>query len=236
MEPILKVHDLCSCYGSSQALFGVNFQVFRGECVALLGRNGAGKSTTLKSVMGLADARSGRVGFSGAEMLGKRPEHIARAGVAYVPEDRQVFLRQTVENNLRLGVKPGPAGSLHWDLDRVFELFPMLHVARARPAGLLSGGQQQMLVIARALVGNPELLLLDEPSQGLSPLVMDQLQALIKKLRGSGLTLVVAEQNMRFCMDIAGRAIVINQGSVVFDGTMENFRADENIRSRYLSA
>lgn len=236
VNAIACVSGLNTFYGHSQVLFDVGFDVFKGDSVALLGRNGAGKSTTLKSIMGLADARRGNIGVRGQPMRGERPESIARLGVAYVPEDRQVFRRQSVENNLLLGMKPGHDGGRDWTLARIYALFPMLWDARTRGAGTLSGGQQQMLVIARALLGNPEIMLLDEPSQGLSPLVMDQLQALLQELRRAGMTLLLAEQNMRFCAGVAERAVVINQGAVVFDGLMADFSADETLRNRYLSA
>ncbi|PRX96441.1 ABC transporter ATP-binding protein [Paraburkholderia sp. BL25I1N1] len=233
---MLNIKGVDSFYGASRALFGVSFDVHRGDSVALLGRNGAGKSTTLKSIMGLADVRNGIIQVSGHPARGCRPEHIARLGVAYVPEDRQVFRRQSVEANLTLGMKAGADGGCEWTLERVYSVFPMLWDARRKGAGTLSGGQQQMLVIARALLGNPLIMLLDEPSQGLSPLVMDQLQLLLQQLRQAGMTLVLAEQNMRFCMGVASRAVVINQGSVVFDDDIAAFNADEALRHRYLAA
>jgi branched-chain amino acid transport system ATP-binding protein len=236
MSSILRLAGVNTFYGHSQVLFNIGFDVYKGDSVALLGRNGAGKSTTLKSAISLADARTGTIEVRGQQVRGHRPEEIARLGVGYVPEDRQVFRRQSVESNLLLGMKSGHDGSLSWTLDRIYSLFPMLKDARDKGAATLSGGQQQMLVIARALLGNPEVMLLDEPSQGLAPLVMDQLQALLQELRRSGMTLLLAEQNMRFCMGVASRAVVINQGSVVFDGDMAVFNADEGLRNRYLSA
>ena len=236
MTAILRLAGVNTFYGHSQVLFGIGFDVHKGDSVALLGRNGAGKSTTLKSAMSLAEVRFGSIEVRGRQVRGHRPEEIARLGVGYVPEDRQVFRRQSVESNLLLGMKPGYDGSVTWTLERIYTLFPMLKEARDKGAAALSGGQQQMLVIARALLGNPEVMLLDEPSQGLAPLVMDQLQALLQELRRSGMTLLLAEQNMRFCMGVASRAVVINQGSVVFDGEMAVFNADEGLRNRYLSA
>lgn len=233
---ITRVAGLDTFYGPSQVLFNVGFEVFKGDSIALLGRNGAGKSTTLKSIMGLADVRSGTVHVRGQQVRGQRPEALARLGLAYVPEDRQVFRRQSVESNLLLGMKSGHDGNTNWTLNRIYDLFPMLRDARGKGAGTLSGGQQQMLVIARALLGNPEIMLLDEPSQGLSPLVMDQLQALLQELLRAGMTLLLAEQNMRFCTGVASRTVVINQGSVAFTGEMAAFSSDEALRNRYLSA
>lgn len=234
-EALLEVSGLDTFYGTSQILFGMNLTVERGDCLALLGRNGAGKSTTMKSIMRLAPPRRGLVKVKGQDVGGLRTDQIANLGLGYVPEDRQIFKLQTVEGNLRLGMKKGPDGKMEWPLERIYEFFPMLGDARRKSAGLLSGGQQQMLSIGRALAGNPELLLLDEPSEGLAPVIMDAIQSLILKLREQGVTLVVAEQNMRFCMDIASRVAVIDHGSMVFGGSMTEFRENTEIASRYLA-
>ncbi|RIX83227.1 ABC transporter ATP-binding protein [Acidovorax cavernicola] len=233
--PLLSVRGLDTFYGSSQILFDLSLEVARGESVALLGRNGAGKSTTMKSIMRIAPPRHGTVAVAGQEVSRLRPDQIAHIGLGYVPEDRQVFKLQSVEGNLRLGMKKGPQGRDDWPLERLYELFPLLAEARHKSAGLLSGGQQQMLAIARALAGNPELLLLDEPSEGLAPVIMDQIQALILQLRAQGMTLLVAEQNMRFCLDIASSVAVIDHGSIVFTGSLQEFRANPEVASRYLA-
>lgn len=232
---LLSVREIDTFYGSSQILFKLSLSVARGESVALLGRNGAGKSTTMKSIMRLVAPRSGAVTVNGTDVGSMRPDQIARLGVGYVPEDRQVFRRQTVEGNLILGSKPGVDGTDAWPLERIYELFPMLAEARRKLAGELSGGQQQMLSIGRALAGNPEILLLDEPSEGLAPVIMDQIQALVAQLRATGMTLLVAEQNMRFCLDIASAVAVIDHGTIVFEGTVDAFKAAPEIKNRYLA-
>lgn len=232
---LLDVKGLDSFYGRSQILFGLGLAVARGESVALLGRNGAGKSTTMKSIMRIVPPRRGTVQAMGQDVSRLRPDQIANLGLGYVPEDRQIFKLQTVEGNLRLGMKRGPNGREEWPLERLYDLFPLLADAREKSAGLLSGGQQQMLAIARALAGNPELLLLDEPSEGLAPVIMDQIQALILQLRQHGMTLLVAEQNMRFCMDIASHVAVIDHGGIVFAGSLQQFRDNPEVASRYLA-
>jgi len=232
---LLDAKGLDTFYGRSQILFSLGLAVARGESVALLGRNGAGKSTTMKSIMRIAAPRRGTVQAMGQDVSRLRPDQIANLGLGYVPEDRQIFKLQTVEGNLRLGMKRGPNGQEEWPLDRLYDLFPLLADAREKSAGLLSGGQQQMLAIARALAGNPELLLLDEPSEGLAPVIMDQIQALILQLRAHGMTLLVAEQNMRFCMDIASSVAVIDHGSIVFTGSLQQFRDNPEVASRYLA-
>lgn len=232
---LLHVDGIDTFYGTSQILFGLELSVARGDCVALLGRNGAGKSTTMKSIMRLAPPRRGNVYVNGCDVSRLRTDQIANIGLGYVPEDRQIFKLQTVEGNLRLGMKKGTAGQDEWPLARIYDFFPMLGEARNKSAGLLSGGQQQMLSIGRALAGNPDLLLLDEPSEGLAPVIMDQIQSLILQLREQGVTLLVAEQNMRFCMDIASRVAVIDHGAIVFGGTIAKFRENPDIASRYLA-
>ena len=233
---LLAASRLNTFYGTSQILFDLNLRVRRGDSLALLGRNGAGKSTTMKSIMRLAPPRSGTVAVNGADVSRLPPDQIALKGLGYVPEDRQIFRKQSVEANLQLGMKKGPTRQDEWPLERVYDFFPALGEARKKLAGMLSGGQQQMLAIGRALVGNPELLLLDEPSEGLAPVIMDQIQSLILKLRNEGMTLLVAEQNMRFCMDIATRVAVIDHGSIVFEGSIQEFRDSPEITSRYLAA
>lgn len=233
--PLLSVRGLDTFYGNSQILFGLDLEVARGASMALLGRNGAGKSTTMKSVMRIASPLRGTVEVAGRDVKRMRADQIANIGLGYVPEDRQIFKQQTVEGNLKLGEKKGPQGQDNWPLSRIYALFPLLADARHKSAGLLSGGQQQMLSMARALVGNPELLLLDEPSEGLAPIIMDQIQALIQQLRDQGMTLLVAEQNMRFCLDIASHVAVIDHGSIVFTGTLQQFRDSPEVASRYLA-
>jgi branched-chain amino acid transport system ATP-binding protein len=229
MQPVVQVEDLDVYYGTSQILFGVALSVQPGETMALLGRNGAGKSTTMKAIMGLAPARRGRVTLSGHVVSGLKPHHIARAGLGFVPEDRQIFPDHTVEDNLIIGQKKGPDGQDEWSIRRVYEVFPLLEPLRYRIAGRLSGGEQQMLAIARTLMGNPALLLLDEPSEG------QRIGELLRQLSGTGATVLIAEQNMHFCLGLASHATVIDKGQIVYTATIEDLKANDNIRQRYLA-
>ena len=233
--PVVQVENLDVYYGTSQILFGVGLSVQAGETMALLGRNGAGKSTTLKAVMGLAPARRGRVMLGGHVISGLKPHRIARAGLGFVPEDRQIFPDHSVEDNLVIGRKKGPQGQDEWSIGRVYEIFPLLEPLRHRIAGRLSGGEQQMLAIARTLMGNPTLLLLDEPSEGLAPIVVQRIGELLRQLRGTGATILIAEQNMHFCLGLASHATVIDKGQIVYTATIEDLKANDAIRRRYLA-
>jgi branched-chain amino acid transport system ATP-binding protein len=230
----LAVDGLDVAYGASQVLFGVSFEVGRGETLALMGRNGAGKSTTFKAIAGVLPPRAGRVSLRGEDVAGRKPYRVARSGIAYVPEDRQVFPEHTVEENLEIAQKNGPDGKAAWTVSRAFESFPMLVPLRRRMAGRLSGGEQQMLTIARALMGNPAVLLLDEPSEGLAPLIVAEIGRLIRELRAAGTTIVLAEQNSRFCLAVATRVAVIDKGGIVWSGDVAQFHADPTVQSRYL--
>ena len=234
--PALEARDLEVFYGESQILFGLSLAVAPGRCVALLGRNGAGKSTTLKAVAGLAPPRCGGVTVRGVEMARRKPHRIARAGVGYVPEDRQVFTRLSVEDNLEIAARTGVDGSRVWTLETVWDVFPVLRDLRRRAAGRLSGGEQQMLTIARALMGNPAVLLLDEPSEGLAPLIVREIGALLRRLSTMGTAVLLAEQNMYFCLGAADDAVVIDKGRAVWRGAMTALREDAEARSRYLAA
>ncbi len=229
----LAVESLDASYGTSQVLFGVTLSVERGDTLALMGRNGAGKSTTFKAIAGLLPPRAGHVRVRGQEVAGRKPYQIARAGIGFVPEDRQVFPEHTVEENLEIAEREGVAGR-DWTRARAFEVFPMLAPLRKRMAGRLSGGEQQMLTIARSLMGNPSVLLLDEPSEGLAPLIVREIGVLIRRLRELGTTIVLAEQNSRFCLGVATRVAIIDKGSIVWRGTTEQFRADPTVQARYL--
>ncbi|MFC7555822.1 ABC transporter ATP-binding protein [Pseudoroseomonas wenyumeiae] len=229
----LAVDGMDAAYGASQVLFGVSFEVGRGETLALMGRNGAGKSTTFKAIAGVLPPRAGRVSLRGEDVAGRKPYRVARAGIAYVPEDRQVFPEHTVEENLEIAQKSGPDGKAGWTVARAFESFPMLVPLRRRMAGRLSG-EQQMLTIARALMGNPAVLLLDEPSEGLAPLIVAEIGRLIRELRAAGTTIILAEQNSRFCLAVATRVAVIDKGSIVWRGDVAQFHADPTVQSRYL--
>ncbi len=222
-------------YGSSQILFGVSVAVTAGQTMALLGRNGAGKSTTLKALAGIAPPARGRVRVLGNEMQGRKPYQIARAGIGFVPEDRQVFPEHTVEDNLEIAAKKGPGGEDYWNLARVYDMFPLLRPLKNRMAGHLSGGEQQMLTIARTLMGNPTGLLLDEPSEGLAPVIVERIGELLRKLRDMGVTVLLAEQNMHFCLGIASHAVIIDKGQIVYRDTIEALRKDEAVKSRYLA-
>ena len=232
--PILAVEEVFTSYGLSQVLFGVSLEVAVGECVCLLGRNGVGKTTTIRSVMGLTPPREGRVVWKGRDIAGRQPYEIAALGIGFVPEDRRIFADLTVWENLDVAAR-NRGGTSAWTLERVFDLFPQLHELVDRQGGFLSGGEQQMLTIARTLMGNPELLLLDEPSEGLAPLVVDHLKEQIGRLKQDGLTILLAEQNVDFCLDLADRVYVLEKGRIRYEGTAASFRADESIRAQYLA-
>ena len=232
---IFAAENLDVFYGSSQILFGVDVAVTEGQTMALLGRNGAGKSTTLKAIAGVAPPGRGSVKVLGREVQGRKPHHIARAGIGFVPEDRQVFPEHTVEDNLIIGAKKGPDGQDYWNLARIYEMFPLLVPLKQRMAGNLSGGEQQMLTIARTLMGNPSGLLLDEPTEGLAPVIVERIGELLKTLRDMGVTVLLAEQNMHFCLGVASHATVIDKGQVVYHDTIEALRQDEAVTSRYLA-
>ena len=232
---IVAAEDLDVFYGTSQILFKVSLSVTEGQTMALLGRNGAGKSTTLKALAGIAPPVRGTVRVLGAEVQGRKPHAIARSGLGFVPEDRQVFPEHTVEDNLVIGAKKGPGGEDYWNLARVFEMFPLLAPLRGRLAGNLSGGEQQMLTIARTLMGNPTGLLLDEPSEGLAPVIVERIGHLLRQLRDMGVTVLLAEQNMHFCLGIASHATVIDKGQIVYRDTIDALRQDEAVKSRYLA-
>ena len=235
MAALLQVKDVDVFYGASQILFGLDLDVEKGQTMALLGRNGAGKSTTFRMIAGLAPPRRGTVTLGGEAVSGRPPYRIARAGIGYVPEDRQVFPEHTVDDNLVVGRKKGARGEDHWNRERIYEVFPILASMKTRLAGRLSGGEQQMLTIARTLMGNPEVLLLDEPSEGLAPIIVQAIGDLIKRLRDMGVTILLAEQNMHFCLGIATHATVIDKGQIVYRATIEDLRHNEEIKTRYLA-
>jgi branched-chain amino acid transport system ATP-binding protein len=228
--PLLDVRDIHTAYGLSRVLFGVSVDVRPGECVCLLGRNGVGKSTTMRSIIGLTPPQAGRVTWKGTDITGWPPYRVARAGIGFVPEDRRIFADLTVWENLDVARKPGP-----WTVERVFDLFPKLRDLSTRNGGYLSGGEQQMLTIARTLMGNPELLLLDEPSEGLAPLVVDHLLEQIGRLKGEGLTILLAEQNVEFSLALAERVYVLEKGSIRFSGPAARLRDDEALRHELLA-
>ena len=227
---MLSVHNLNSYYGRAHILTDVALEVGKGEVVVLLGRNGAGKSTTLKSIVGWVRPLSGEVVFDGHRIDRLPSYRIARAGMAYVPEDRRIFTDLSVAENLDVGRR-----GRGWTQDRLFALFPNLAQARDRPAGRISGGEQQMLAIARALMGNPSCILLDEPSEGLAPLVVEQMAAAVRELKSTGVGVLLSEQNWRFAAAVSDRAYVIEKGRIRYAGAMAELAADEALRSRYLA-
>jgi branched-chain amino acid transport system ATP-binding protein len=234
MSALLEARDLHTAYGLSRVLFGVSIEVSAGECVCLLGRNGVGKSTTMRSIMGLTPPQSGRVLFRGADITGWAPYRIARAGIGFVPEDRRIFADLTVWENLDVARRT-LQGNGAFTLERVFDLFPKLRELTMRQGGHLSGGEQQMLTIARTLMGNPELLLLDEPSEGLAPIVVDHLREQIARLKDDGLTILLAEQNTEFSLALADRVYVLEKGSIRFSGPAARLRDDTALRQELLA-
>ena len=234
-DTILEIDGIDVFYGASQILFGVSFDVQRGQSLALLGRNGAGKSTTMKAIISLAPPRKGSVKVHGVEVQRRSADRIARAGIGFVPEDRQIFPEHSVEDNLLIGAKPGLNGRSDWTLDAIYDVFPILASMRTRMGGRLSGGEQQMLTIARTLMGNPDLLLLDEPSEGLAPIIVEKIGELIQQLRGMGITLVVAEQNMHFCLDISSHVAVIDKGHIVYRVSIDGLKANADKKNRNLA-
>jgi branched-chain amino acid transport system ATP-binding protein len=231
---LLEVHDVHTAYGLSRVLFGVSLEVSAGECVCLLGRNGVGKSTTMRSIMGLTPPQAGRIVLNGVDITGWPPYRVARAGIGFVPEDRRIFADLTVWENLDVARRSAPADG-GFTVERVFALFPKLRELTSRNGGYLSGGEQQMLTIARTLMGNPALLLLDEPSEGLAPIVVDHLREQIARLKGEGLTILLAEQNTEFSLSLADRVYVLEKGSIRFSGPAARLRDDAALRHELLA-
>jgi branched-chain amino acid transport system ATP-binding protein len=235
MKDVLRAEGVSAFYGASQILFEIDVALQEKQTLALLGRNGAGKSTTLKMLAGILPAKTGRVVFAGRDITHAPPHARAQLGLAYVPEDRQVFPEHSVEDNLLIAAKTGPDGRRDWTLPRVWETFPLLTRLRSRQAGRLSGGEQQLLVIARALMGNPLVLLLDEPSEGLAPIIVATIGKVLRELGTGGATILLAEQNMHFCLRIAEEALVIDKGKVVHREDTAGLSRNEDIRRRYLA-
>jgi branched-chain amino acid transport system ATP-binding protein len=231
----LSVAGLNSRYGSAHILFDVGLDVTAREVVALLGRNGAGKSTTLRSIVGLVASREGRIVFDG-EDISRLPTHqIVRRGLGYVPEDRRIFSELTVDENLMVGEQPPRPNAPTWTREKLFALFPNLAEMRDRPGGRMSGGEQQMLTIARTLMGNPSLVLLDEPSEGLAPKIVEQMARAIRAMKHEGLSIVLSEQNLHFARLISDRVYIIEKGRIRFGGTMAELEANPAIRDAYLA-
>ena len=239
-QALLEVTKLSAWYGAAQILFDVDLQVRRGEVVALMGRNGAGKSTTLKSIMGVLEKRRGELRFMGQD-ISKRPSHeIARLGLGFVPEDRRIFSDLTVMENLDVGRQPArrwPDGSAAplWTPEALFKLFPNLGEMPNRPGGRTSGGEQQMLTVARTLMGNPFLLLLDEPSEGVAPVIVEQMVQMILTLKSQGVSILLSEQNLHFAELVSDRAYVLEKGQIRFHASMTELAANDGVRRAYLS-
>ena len=231
----LELKDVSTHYGTSHILFDVSLAVDEGEVVCLLGRNGAGKTTTIKTIMGLARASSGSIEFAGENLVGLEPHEIARLGVGYVPDERLIFPDLTVRENLEIATKKGVApGVEEWTVERIYEMFPALAPLDGNLGGYLSGGEQQMLTVGRTLMGNPSLLLLDEPVEGVAPLVVQELGRQIRKLRDMGLTILFSEQNLQFATKISDRAYIIEKGRIQFQGTIEELENNSEIQKKYL--
>jgi branched-chain amino acid transport system ATP-binding protein len=231
----LVVENIHTFYGTSHILFGISLKVNRGECVCLLGRNGVGKTTMLKTIMGLAHAKQGTITYNGKNLTGLPPYEIARMGIGYVPDERLIFPDLTVRENLEIAAKePLESDIAPWTVKRIYELFPILEPLEGRPAGYLSGGEQQMLTCGRTLMGNPSLMLLDEPVEGLAPVVVQEVTRQIKRLKKIGLTILFAEQNIQFATEISDRAYVIEGGRVRYEGTIAELEQQPEIKEKYL--
>jgi branched-chain amino acid transport system ATP-binding protein len=233
-ETMLEVEGLRAGYGPAEILFGVSLRLARGEVAALMGRNGAGKSTTLKAIMGLLVPRAGQVRFAGQEIAGMPAFRIARLGLGYVPEDRRIFTDLTVAENLEVG-RRAARGHAAWTPERLFEIFPNLAAMRGRRAAAMSGGEQQMLAIARTLMGNPEAVLLDEPSEGLAPVILELMADAVLRMKREGIAVLLSEQNFDFAAAVADRAYVIERGEIRYDGSMAALDADPALRALHLS-
>jgi branched-chain amino acid transport system ATP-binding protein len=233
---ILEVENIYTSYGLSQILFGISLHVNEGECVSILGRNGVGKTTTLRSIMGLTTPRQGKVAYKGQDITGKPAFRIAKLGIGFVPEDRRIFPDLSVRENLEVARKlPASPHASEWTVERVYELFPVLTKLNDRKGGYLSGGEQQMLTIGRTLMGNPDLLLLDEPSEGLAPLVVRDLGMQIQRLKNEGITILLCEQNAKFATALSDRAYVLEKGQVRFAGTIQELQDNAEVRRQYLT-
>jgi branched-chain amino acid transport system ATP-binding protein len=236
----LAVEKLCAWYGAAQILYDVNLEVRRGEVVALMGRNGAGKSTTMKAIMGMLARRTGTVRFTGRDISALKPFEIARLGVGFTPEDRRIFADLTVLENLDIGRQPPrilPDGSEapYWTVEALCRLFPNLGEMRNRPGGRMSGGEQQMLTIARTLMGNPLVVLLDEPSEGIAPVIVEEIANMILELKKRGLSILLSEQNVNFAQVVSDRAYMLEKGQIRWSGTMAELAANEDVQRSYLT-
>jgi branched-chain amino acid transport system ATP-binding protein len=232
---ILEMRDVHTFYGTSHVLFGVSLDVAQGETVCLMGRNGAGKTTTFRSIVGLTPPRSGSILFHGKEIVGTKVHRIARLGVGYVPEDRQIFPNLTVRENLEIGRSSGTTRKEGWSVEKAYALFPVLAKYDRKPGGQLSGGEQQMLTIGRTLMGNPDLVLLDEPTEGLAPVIVIALKEMILRLKEMGTTILLSEQNVKFAVKVSDRVFIIDNGAIRYRNDIKGFVEDERVQKRYLA-
>jgi branched-chain amino acid transport system ATP-binding protein len=234
-KPLLSVRSLTARYGLAEVLFGVDLDLAAGEVAALVGRNGAGKSSTLKAIIGLIERHAASAQFAGTDIARLPTHRIALLGLGYVPEERRIFTDLTVYENLEVGRRAPPAGRQPWTPERLFEIFPNLAEMRGRRASAMSGGEQQMLTIARTLMGNPTAILLDEPSEGLAPVIVEQMADAVLRMKREGIAVLLSEQNLYFAAAVSDRAYLIEKGRIVFAGTMVELEADEAVRSAYLT-
>lgn len=231
---MLEVEGIHTYYGLSHILFGVTLNIPKGEIVCLLGRNGAGKSTTMKSIMGITPPRQGNIRYKGENVTGRKPYQLARRGMGYVPDDRRVFADLTVGDNLLISERKTGNNGGAWNKEAIYDFFPALRHIDSRKAGFLSGGEQQMLTIGRALMTNPDFLLLDEPTEGLAPMIVETLEERIGKLRDKGLTVLLAEQNQKVALGLSDQGYVIDNGVIRYHGSIEDLRLNEEVRKKYL--
>jgi branched-chain amino acid transport system ATP-binding protein len=234
---MLQLREVNTYYGKSHVLFNISLEIGQGEIVALLGRNGVGKTTTLRTIMGLTPSVSGSVQYKGVEMANRKPHQIALAGIGFVPDERWIFPNLTVHQNLIMGIKPGQYGKEireGWTIDRCYEYFPLLKARQRSKGGFLSGGEMQMLAIARTLMGNPELILVDEPTEGLAPLIVEVVGKVIREINGSGTTVLLVEQKLPFVMGLVQRIYIMSKGIIQWEGTPEVLRGQDEIRKKYL--
>lgn len=235
MTALLAVSDLTASYGLAQVLFGVTLEVRKGEVAALMGRNGAGKTTTLKAIMGLLPGAAASLEFAGHDIRGLEPYRIARLGLGYVPEERRIFTDLTVHENLEVGRRPAAPGHQPWTHERLYRIFPNLAEMEGRRASAMSGGEQQMLTIARTLMGNPEMVLLDEPSEGLAPVIVEQMADAVNAMKAEGIAVLLCEQNLHFAAAVSDRAYVIERGAIRYSGSMAELERDDAVREAYLT-
>jgi branched-chain amino acid transport system ATP-binding protein len=234
-KPLLSVNELHAHYGKSHILHGVSFDVGEREVISLLGRNGSGRSTTLKSIMGLVPPTAGEVRLRQRQLAGSRPYAICRAGIAYVPEEREVFANLTVDENLRMGEQPPVAGAVRWTVEHMFDYFPRLKERRNTSAGSLSGGEQQMLTMCRSLLGNPLVMLIDEPTEGLAPKIVAQVGECIRDMHAKGVSVVLVEQKLAIALKVSTRVCVMGHGRIVFEGTPQQLVEDRKLQADWLA-